>query len=349
MTKYAMILVLAFFFTLQIKAEELTINERLTNSVVFSFLGDQKSEYTAIIRMEKEDIKKQNGKISDIIKNKLDISKEFKFNYIGIPKANIKIEGLDAETAYFIDLYKKSKNGLDFITSSIKFYTLATEPTQPSDNLAFFHKKHDGMDFVFKRGNGQNRIVIMKKNAFPTVPKDGMPIDSALGGNKWQNIGNDSYIVWSSTGHKKQDKNDGVILPAVSGLESGSKYYFYVVEYNGSGQTTNVLHKNGASNPRYAFTTALPPTLNDPTEIGKDKFKISWSKIDNGIAYVIDVATDEKFENKIDYFNNFDVDNLTEIEVDCGKSGNKIFWVRVKAYTEGGETTYSEPMKVVLR
>ena len=333
----------AILFAANLFAEKVEVTEIKVNECNVNFLGDKKSDYILIGRKADTKIDKIKSKIEKM--KTIDNDKLSKSNdiiYIGKSKSGIKFANLKKETEYIFDLFKLNKKAYKYIMSSEVFTTLAEEPTKQSYNMAFFKKKETNMWVIVRPGNGKNRILLMKKDSVPTLPKDGTPIKAGLSRKNWQDLGNGTYVVYNS--YKSTEKQ--VIL---EGLEPGAKYWFYALEYNGQGKSSNFNPWNGIQNPRSTFTIGRPPKINEATDITSNSFNISWEQLPNVIAYVIDVAKDESFENKVEYFDELDVENAISIGVDCDDSGHKFYYVRVLVYLRGGKTAWSEPKKVVLR
>ncbi|HRJ30969.1 MAG TPA: fibronectin type III domain-containing protein [Cyclobacteriaceae bacterium] len=71
------------------------------------------------------------------------------------------------------------------------------------------------------------------------------------------------------------------------------------------------------------------PQLNDAQEITSSSFTISWLEVPGAAGYLLDIATDEDFDNKVDGYNRKEIEGLSET-VD-GLEPGTTYYIRVFA------------------
>lgn len=190
---------------------------------------------------------------------------------------NFTVTGLKPLTTYHIAAFEFNGSSapayLRDISAIYSFTTTdvpeASVPTTPAGNPSFTGV--DGNKFTFKwtSGNGQKRIVVMKKGEAPSfVPVSGTnyPANSEFGNGN--DLGDGEYVVY----------NGSVSSVDISNLEHSSTYYLKVYEYNGTGDlirylTTSVLTAEGS-------TLSAPATVSHDvvTTIAPNSVSFSWEK-----------------------------------------------------------------------
>jgi hypothetical protein len=130
---------------------------------------------------------------------------------------------------------------------------IVNAPTVQASNITFDNILQAQMDVAWTNGNGAKRVVkINTSNSFAT-PADGTdPTGNAVYG------GSGEQVVYNGS---------DATIPTVSGLSSGTTYWFKVFEYNGAGATTKYCTAVGANNPLSHATAsgATAPLITDPT------------------------------------------------------------------------------------
>ncbi|OIO99452.1 MAG: hypothetical protein AUJ98_11185 [Bacteroidetes bacterium CG2_30_33_31] len=176
--------------------------------------------------------------------------------------ANVTTEqvfGLSANTAYYYRVRAYHDGGADgasFTSASSSYQTVTTlvsAPTTSASNLKYETIGND-MNITWTNGDGSGRLVTMKAGAVSDPPVGGTTYTGNAAFGSGDQIGaTGTYIVYS--GNAK-----GSVL--VTGLTPGTIYYFDVVEYNGTGSSTNYKGGAGAAS---GFTdhSALPIELVD--------------------------------------------------------------------------------------
>lgn len=275
----------------------------------------------------------------------LDDGAELLFKAAAAKAPGFELEGLAPDTKYVLDVYsaakpKKNEDGSKLL-GSFHFTTLATEPTAQAGYIGFAEVTESSISMNFVRGNGKNRVVLVRKDKSPELPTDGKPLAASTKfGTDSARVGQETYCIYNGSGTGKQPTT-------VTDMESG-KYFFEVLEYNGQGESANYLNKTSNSNPR-AKRTALPaPKLADPQNLSSTGFEIAWSEIKGADTYFADLATDEKFSQLVDVYAGVDVGKITNFELSDLAPG-KAYFFRVRAVAEDAKSAYSNVVKVVLK
>ncbi len=107
---------------------------------------------------------------------------------------------------------------------------IATQPTIASTNISSSVSNCDDINLNWTSGNGAYRLVIAKAgSAVSAFPVDGSSYTSDANFGSGSYLGSGNYLVYSGSGNSC----------TVTGLTAGTRYYFAVIEFNGSGILTN--------------------------------------------------------------------------------------------------------------
>lgn len=126
-------------------------------------------------------------------------------------------------------------------------------PTVQASDIAFSNVQQTQMGVSWTPGNGLKRVVkINTVNSF-TAPADGTDPPASP--------------VYSGSGEQVVYNYSGASIPAVTGLTTGTTYWYRVYEYNGSGTLTMYNIQPATGNPESMTTSAvlLPPSISSPT------------------------------------------------------------------------------------
>jgi hypothetical protein len=122
----------------------------------------------------------------------------------------------------------------------------------------------------------------------------------------------------------------------VTGLANSTTYYWHVNASNSTGAS--------AWSPTWQFTTVpVPPpapTANPATNVTSSGFTANWSAVSGANGYLLDVATDEYFEEPPFVCHNLNVGNVTSYAV-TGLTPGTTYYYRVRAYNSGGSSPFS--------
>jgi hypothetical protein len=354
-TLLSLIAILLLVFNL--RAEDIKLTARTEKEIKVKVTLNKDIDYLLLLRQSKKSL----ADLSDTMqylpkadnmppKSTSVINEDINAVYYGRSKEDIPITGFKPDNSYIIDLYTlskvKEKNIEKFkythILSSDTIVTLAMEPTEAASKVMFTKVTDTSMMVIIKKGDGENRIVLMRKGRNPKVPADGTIIQKGLGGKKWQNLGDSTFVVYNSLGGKSSQFD-------LFGLEKGTNYYFYVLEYNGSGKSANFYNRNGLMNPKDQSTLILPPIVHTPEDVSMKGFKLSWDVVPDALAYMFEVATDPDFKDVLNEYNQHDVGTETSEYVDLSAYKNNEFYVRVRVYMKTTKSNWTETIKVKIR
>lgn len=158
-------------------------------------------------------------------------------------------------------------------TGSTATLSLASEPGTAAASLSFSNITITSMQVSWTSGNGSSRIVIASKGeAVASAPSDGETYfsDNTFNGSSSYLSANER-VVYVGNGNSFN----------LSGLDPATTYYFTVVEYNGSGLTTNYKATGNPTASQATATDLVYPTTASKdivfTKIGQDTLSLSWT------------------------------------------------------------------------
>ncbi len=126
---------------------------------------------------------------------------------------------------------------------------------------------------------------------------------------------------------------------SITGLNSGSTYYYQVRSYSG-GRTS------GNSNSITVLTVSSAPVVTAASTINESSFNANWNSSTGATKYYLDVATNNGFTSFATGFNNKDVSNVTTYQV-TGLSANTNYYYRIRSYNPSGTSGNSGTINVL--
>ena len=118
----------------------------------------------------------------------------------------------------------------------------------------------------------------------------------------------------------------------VSGLDANRTYYFKV-------RAENDVSTGGSATGSAKTAAINPPTTASPTDVQLTSFQANWNIAANADSYLLDVALDPGFQNKVVGFNNRELTGIFDIVM--GLQPNTTYYYRVRAKGVGSTSDYS--------
>jgi phosphodiesterase/alkaline phosphatase D-like protein len=213
----------------------------------------------------------------------------------------------------------------------------ATPCTLPSQQATLFVSSGvsiNSMTVGWTRGNGSNVLVLARQgsavNSNP-VNGTGYTANAQFGGGT--QIGTGNYVVYNGTGN----------TVTVTGLNSGTVYYFAVYEYNSPSDCylTPALTGNAGT----LIPVPAVPVATAASNITQTGFQANWNASSGATGYYLDVATSNTFDAGI-VLDNYSAGNVTSFQVSGLNPGTAYFY-RVRAYNTTGTSNHSNVINVV--
>ncbi len=266
------------------------------------------------------------------------------------------VSGLTANTEYFYRIrayHDGGDHGVDFTSGNSganSVTTLEGAPTTQVSNMKW-ETINDGktMSFNWSDGNGDGNMLIMKANSSVTDPSGGDSYNANAHFGDGDNIlATGTYVVFNST-HAK-----GTSTVDVTGLTTGTTYYFKGLEYNGSGSTINYnTDATAGFNVGNSGSTALPVELLSFKAENKDgKVLLKWQTATelNNDYFIIERSTDaENFLPiaKIQGAGNSNI-ILSYSYVDENSISNTVMYYRLRQVDFDGKTEIFPTVSITI-
>ncbi|MBI1767137.1 MAG: hypothetical protein HYR67_02040 [Bacteroidetes bacterium] len=120
---------------------------------------------------------------------------------------------------------------------------------------------------------------------------------------------------------------------AVTGLSTGTTYYYRVRAVNASGASSS-------SNTISVLTFPAAPSVSAAGSITSSSFAAQWGAVPTATGYYLDVATDAGFTSILSGYNNLSVGSVTSQTV-SGLTAGTIYYYRVRAFNGSGTSANS--------
>lgn len=250
---------------------------------------------------------------------------------LNLPKPEFIITGLEKKTDYYLNIYTKTKSQYN-LAKILPFNTVDEIPIKQASQISIANATENTITIKWVNGTGTGRIIVIRKGADPNLPENGKVyrFSNAYGATETK-LG-ESYVVY--------DGNDKNINLTITNLEPG-RYFLQVFEYNGDGKYRAYNVEKASNNPRSKATLLPTPKILAIENVSEVSCEIKWEKVNGARTYILDVATDPGFLNKLELYNEIDVGNLTSYEIVDLKPGVN-YYFRLKAKGEGTESDYSK-------
>jgi hypothetical protein len=125
----------------------------------------------------------------------------------------------------------------------------------------------------------------------------------------------------------------------VTGLLSGTTYFYRVRAYNSTSQSTS-------SNTMPVQVGLLAPQVTSATNATTTSFDANWSSSSGAMGYQIDVATDSSFTAPVQGYDDKDVGNVLDCLV-TGLGPGTSYYFRIRAYGSTGASAWSSFVAVM--
>jgi hypothetical protein len=169
----------------------------------------------------------------------------------------VSVNGLINGTTYYVKGYEFNGSGANTKyllenaidnPKSTTFISGVNPPNEQASGLTFTDITDHAMTVHWERGNGEKCLVVINKNnKFDTPPLNGTdPVKFNNVSSKYDKNLTQQFI-YGGTGTSVK----------VTGLASGTEYYFKVYEYNGNDQFTKYLVNDSNDNPNSEKTTGI--------------------------------------------------------------------------------------------
>lgn len=149
--------------------------------------------------------------------------------YKGDRSTALDVTGLSRDETYYFKIYEYS-NATPPIAyrisdaPTVTIHTLASEPTIYAQSIIFADVTATTLNISWASGNGAKRLVVAREGGpVNWTPSDGLYYTANSDFSAAANMLNGNKVVYNDTGTNA----------AITGLTSGSNYYFAVFEYNG--------------------------------------------------------------------------------------------------------------------
>jgi len=242
-------------------------------------------------------------------------------NYYGVPTGNA-VDGDNARTL-------RETKGVVAAYRSAPCIT----PTQQATAFSSTNVTSNSMTISWTRGNGSQVLVVARQgSAVNSNPVNGTGYTAnALFGSGTQ-IGTGNYVVYNGTGSTVN----------VSGLVSGTNYYFAAFEYNSPSNC--YLTPGLTGNATTQFTVPVAPVAKAASGITQSAFVANWNASSGATGYFLDVATDNTFTTGL-ILNNVSTGNFISYTV-SGLTASTTYFYRLRASNIAGTSSSSNVITV---
>lgn len=217
---------------------------------------------------------------------------------------SVVITGLENSTTYYYRLRAENANGQSVSSNTISLTTLGPLPTIP----------------------------LAKPATAITASGFTANWDAAIGATNYR-IDISTSNIFASILPAYNDLAVAGTFLNVTGLTSGTTYYYRVRAENISGESDN-------SGNISALTLPVPPVINAATGISATGFTANWTAATGATKYRLDVSTVNTFATFTGTYNNLDIGNVTTIPV-TGLLEGVTYYYRLRAENATGQSINS--------
>jgi len=250
---------------------------------------------------------------------------------INLQKPELILTGLEKKTDYYLNIYTKTKSQYT-LAKILPFNTVDDIPLKQASQISIADVTENTITIKWVNGTGTGRIITMRKGAEPNLPENGKAYKYSNAYGATETKLGESYVVY--------DGNDKNINLTITNLEPG-RYFLQVFEYNGDGKFRAYNVEKASNNPRSKATLLPTPKILSIENVSEISSIIKWEKVKGANTYILDVATDAGFRNKVEPYSDLDIGDLATFEISDLKPGAK-YYIRLKAVGEGTESKFSK-------
>lgn len=270
---------------------------------------------------------------------------------VGTNSFKIQWSPVDGATHYFLDV-SRDKAFFDFVNgfNNLKVVNSFIDPikTPPFDqNTTYFIRIRS----VSEQGDESNISIfsdtITQATKIITPVLENPVLTSETSAKlEWEQIKRlTEYKVEYSTNDKFTPADEVTnitvdkdrTLHTVDGLKNNQRYYFRM---RGINKSATSPYSNVVTISTSKIDEIQAPTIKEPTSVTHNSFIATWEPVDGATEYIVDIATDRNFTNKLSGFNNAVVlNNFTPVQ---GLSPNSFYYVRVKYKVNNEESSFSD-------
>lgn len=150
---------------------------------------------------------------------------------------------------------------------------LAAEPTTQSTALTFTNVTANGFNLNLIKGNGTNRIVVIRSGtAVNANPNDATNYTAAAQFAAGTQIGTGNYVVYNGSSN----------TVSVTGLSGATTYHVAVYEYNGSAATANYLTNSPLRGNQKTINATLGWQIANTNTVNTINFDTNVTGVNNG-------------------------------------------------------------------
>jgi hypothetical protein len=198
---------------------------------------------------------------------------------------SFNVTNLQPNTTYHVSAYEFNGSAepayLRTAPAKITFTTPdapgAITPTTAASNAVINNVEGNKLTFKWTNGNGEKRIVVMKKGSAVTfVPSNATAYTANASFGSATDLGNGQYVVYSSNGNSVD----------ITNLEPSVTYYFAVYEYSGTGSLLRYLTSQSlaaSAGTSFAPTTATSGVV---TSTASGQLTLGWTN-GNGAGRIV--------------------------------------------------------------
>jgi len=245
------------------------------------------------------------------------------------------VSSLNASTAYYFSVFSYNGttgtyNYLTAVPLEGNQYTLANEPATQATGISFSAITESGFSVSFTAATGSpaGYLVLQKAGVSP----DDMPTDGT------------EYTAGNSIGSSTVAYVGNATGFPVTGLSSGTAYYYAIFSYNGSTGYYNYLVTSPLGGNQITIPDAPAPLT---TSVSQDSIEVSWDVVTGATGYTIDVSTDD-FTTYVGGYEEKSLGNVSATTI-SGLNPGINYSYRLRATNAGGTSANSNTIAVLTK